>query len=102
MRKPSTNGRAATMANWNFRVIRCPRCKDHKREPVNLHQPPPLNHFSLAGAENHIYEQQCHSCQMVGASAALLEAYSNTFKRLVHLCEQKEKGGQPCPTMTRC
>lgn len=78
------------MADWQFRGIKCPRCRGYKREPVNLHQLPPLEEKSELMASHHIYLQQCHECSMIGVSPALAQAYGETWKRLTRLCQQKE------------
>lgn len=83
------------MPDWRFRLIRCPRCKGHKREPVNLHQRPPVQFTSMNGEHNHIYAQQCHSCTTRGAHPSLQAAYDKTWERLTALCAQKEQGGEP-------
>lgn len=81
------------MADWRFRGIRCPRCRNYKREPVNLHQPPHIHEAARLNGGNPTYDQQCHDCSMLGVSQSLAAAYGETWKRLKMVCEQKERGG---------
>lgn len=84
------------MADWRYRGVRCPRCKNYKCEPVNLHQPPVIHEGAGHSRKHPIYEQQCHACTMIGVSQSLAKAYGETWSRIKALCDQKQKAGVDC------
>lgn len=79
------------MARWRMRSIKCPRCKDHKREPVNIDQMPRVDFKSLAGEVNNIYVQTCHPCCTSGASPALQAVYDQSWQRILRVAQQHEE-----------